>query len=120
MHEDASNQRRAPRLGPLELPAEVVLASGDRRQVSLANLGPDGAFVSCGSAASPGDRVELRFELQSHPIAFQLEGDVRWRNGHRGFGVQFRGTSPYDRAALDDYCQCCLERSRQAMRGGQS
>ena len=111
-----SDPRRRTDRAPLALKAELELPAGTWTPARLGNMGPDGAFIECDSTVAPGDRVQVRFVLDSFPVGFEVPAEVRWRREVVGFGVQFIGLCGYDRAALDDYCQRRLEAAR-ATRG---
>lgn len=106
----------------IEIPAELILApeSGEeaaRAPARIGNLGPEGAFVKTWAKVAQGTRVRLHFGIESHPIPFVIDAEVRWtRDG--GIGLQFLNVPPYDRSVLDDYCQRRIEELRGGAGGG--
>jgi hypothetical protein len=103
----------------LDIAGEIAESAAPGARASAAkveNLGPDGAFLRTEAASrlEPGARVLLRFSIDSHPIPFELEAEVRWvRPGtDGGVGLHFVSIAPYDRSALDDYCQRRIDEAR--------
>jgi uncharacterized protein (TIGR02266 family) len=110
----AAKKRRHPRVD-MEIPAELISAS-QTIEVAIGNLGPEGAFIKCSRKPEAGTRVKLAFKISSHPLPFNIEAEVRWlKDGaDGGIGVHFIDFPPFDRAALDDFCQHRLEEVRGA------
>lgn len=110
----AAKKRRHPRVD-MEIPAELVEAT-QKADVAIGNLGPEGAFIRCARKPEAGTRVKLAFKISSHPLPFNIESEVRWimEGPQGGIGVHFIDFPPFDRAALDDFCQHRLEEQRGA------
>ena len=93
---------------------EITEFGGRTLKVALANLGPEGAYIRTSAKVPIGAKVRLGFRLDSYPLEFDVEADVRWqRDGpEAGIGVQFRELARYERNAIDDCCQRWLDEQR--------
>jgi hypothetical protein len=114
-------KRKHPRVD-MEIPAEVAdIADGGRKyDATVGNLGPEGAYVKSCAKIEQGAKVRLSFKISSHPLPIECEAEVRWaRDGAGGgLGVHFLDCPPFERAAIDDFCQYRIEESRGAGGGG--
>lgn len=103
----SANQRSHSRHA-MALPVEVEYRSrhldGMARDVSLG-----GMFIVCPEAIPFGERVQLRFELESLDRPVVTEAIVRWVDPTSGIGVQFAGLRALEVWALQQQLARCVE-----------
>lgn len=110
-----AKKRCMPRVD-MEIPAAITDAGGKKHEVAIGNLGPEGAYIKTTKKFDSGAKVSIGFRITSHPLPFDVPSEVRWhRDGpDGGIGIHFIDFPPYDRAAVDDFCQHRIEESRGA------
>lgn len=102
----SEEKRRTPRVQPFVAPCHVV--AGDRRMAAyLADLGPEGARLTCDTEPPPAleEWVTVEVRLPRQAERSSLRGRVKWvqpaegRKGHV-FGITFEGMSAEGQAAV--------------------
>ena len=95
---------------------EVTVASrGSEFKLTLANLGPAGAFIlMTGNELRVGEKVQVSFPLLPFRANMQVEAEVRWKKGGdtAGVGVHFFQIRELDQLAIHDFVLILLAKRR--------
>jgi Tfp pilus assembly protein PilZ len=101
----ARNHRRIP----VSLAVDwYVTEERERRNATLLDIGPGGAFLSTAEQRPPGTHVVVEITPPGGAAPLAVEGRVAWARtepGHEGFGVEFRCRDTGGLRRLKEMCR---------------